>query len=108
MKLLLATGNAHKLKELLAILPRQTQTGEILQYVSLADFPGLILPEETGTTLEENATIKAVSAARLTGLMALSDDTGLEVDVLQGRPGVHTARYGGEPVSTLANNQNVW
>ncbi len=107
MNILIATGNAHKLKELLAILPRRTQTGEILEYVSLADFPDLILPPETGTTLQENAQIKALSAARLTGRMALSDDTGLQVDFLGGRPGVHTARYGGEPVSTIANNQKL-
>ena len=107
MKILIATGNAHKLKELLAILPRKTQTGEDLQYVSLADFIGLQLPPETDSTLEENARIKAVSAARLTGLITLSDDTGLEVDFLGGKPGVHTARYGGEPVSTEANNQKL-
>jgi len=107
MKILIATGNPHKLKELLAILPRQTKTGESLQYVSLADFPQITLPPETGTTLKENAKIKALSAAQLTGCITLSDDTGLEVDFLEGRPGVYTARYGGEPVSAEANNQKL-
>lgn len=107
MKILLATGNPHKFAELSAILPRQTQSGEPLIYVSLADIKGLTLPEETGTTLEENAQLKARYAAQKSGLPAISDDTGLEVDALQGRPGVHTARYAGPQADTAANNCKI-
>ncbi len=107
MQILLATGNPHKFAEIIALLPRQTYSGEKLIYVSLKDFPNLQVPKENGTTLEENAAIKAVSAAKQTGLMALSDDTGLEVDALNGQPGIHTARYAGEPANTQANNQKL-
>ena len=107
MKILLATGNPHKFAEIIALLPQKTHKGEKLIYVSLKDFPNLQIPEENGTTLEENAAIKAVSAVRQTGLLALSDDTGLEVDALGGQPGIHTARYAGEPVNTDNNNRNL-
>ena len=107
MKILLATGNPHKFAEISAILPRKTSTGEKLVYVSLKDFPHIQLPPEDGATLQENAAIKAVSAARQTGLLAISDDTGLEVDALGGRPGVHTARYAGEQADTDDNNRKM-
>lgn len=107
MKFLIATGNAHKLQEILDILPRQNKAGELFEYVSLHDIPGLALPEETGTTLEENARLKAQYAAAQSGLPTLSDDTGLEVDFLNGQPGVHTARYAGEPADTDANNHKL-
>ena len=71
--------------------------------VSLADWPGAESPEETGATLLENARIKARAAVSLTGLPAIADDTGLEVDALDGAPGVHAARYSG-PGATYASN----
>jgi len=107
MKILLATGNPHKFAEIMALLPQMTHKGEKLIYVSLKDFPLLQIPPEDGTTLEENAAIKAVSAAEQTGVLAISDDTGLEVDALNGQPGIHTARYAGEPVSTENNNRKL-
>ena len=61
----------------------------------LSEFPGAELPEETGQTYAENALVKARTAARLTGALALGDDSGLEVDALGGAPGLHTARFGG-------------
>jgi XTP/dITP diphosphohydrolase len=61
----------------------------------LSEFPGAELPEETGQTYAENALVKARAAARLTGALALGDDSGLEVDALGGAPGLHTARFGG-------------
>ena len=60
-------------------------------------------PEETGATLEENATLKAEAALNLTGLPAIADDTGLEVDALNGAPGIHAARFAG-PGASYADN----
>ena len=107
MKILIATENSHKFKEITHILPRTTQTGENIEYVSLKDIGGLRLPEENGMTLEENAEIKASFAAKETNLWTVSDDTGLEVEFLNGRPGVHTARYAGEEADTEKNNQKL-
>ncbi len=106
MQLLLATGNKHKLSELSRLLPVCLENGEKINYLSLADL-SLSLPEETGTTLPQNAQLKALYAAQQSGLVALSDDTGLEVDFLQGAPGVHTARYAGEACDAAANNQKL-
>lgn len=107
MQILIATGNVHKFNELLQILPRFNQAGEVICYKNLADFCDFVPPEETGNTLEENARIKAVSAAQATGLITVSDDTGLEVDALGGAPGVHTARYAGENADAAANNSRL-
>lgn len=106
MQILIATGNTHKLSELARLLPAVLPSGEKIEYKSLADF-NINLPEETGTTLEENATLKAAYAAKQSGLVALSDDTGLEVDFLHGAPGVHTARYAGDVCDTRANNEKL-
>ena len=93
-----ATFNRHKAAELHALL---ALPGVAL--VPLADWPGATAPEEHGSTLLENARIKARAAAALTGLPAIADDTGLEVDALGGAPGVHAARYAG-PDATYAEN----
>lgn len=106
MQLLLATGNSHKLSELRLLLPAVLPSGEKITYVGLSDL-NITLPEETGSTLAENARLKAQSAAQASGLLSLSDDTGLEVDFLQGAPGVHTARYAGEACDATANNQKL-
>ena len=89
-RFVLATFNPDKARELVALLavPGLTLT-------PLSDFPGAVAPEETGATLLENATLKAEAAARFTGLPAIADDTGLEVDALDGAPGVHAARFAG-------------
>ncbi len=89
MKLLLATGNAHKLREFLELL-RDMPTIEI---VSLRDFPDIEMPDETGLTMRDNARLKAEHCARVTGLPSLADDSGIEVDALGGAPGVHSARW---------------
>jgi XTP/dITP diphosphohydrolase len=91
VELVLATFNAGKIRELSALL---AAPGRRLR--SLAEFPGASAPEETGTTLLENARLKADAAVRLTGLPAIADDTALEVDALNGAPGVHSARYAGD------------
>jgi len=90
VRLVVASLNAGKLRELRALLDRPG-----LELVSLTEMPGASAPEETGATLLENARIKAREASRQSGLPAFADDTGLEVDALGGRPGVHTARYAG-------------
>jgi XTP/dITP diphosphohydrolase len=93
-----ATFNRDKAAELHALLALPGVT-----LVPLADWPGATPPKETGATLLENARIKARAAVALTGLPAIADDTGLEVDALSGAPGVHAARYSG-PDATYASN----
>lgn len=107
MKILIATSNQHKFKELTAILPIKLKNGKMIEYVSLSDFKGLSLPPETGLTLADNAELKAAYAARETGLPAISDDTGLEVAALNGRPGLRTGRYAGSYASAEDNNRKL-
>lgn len=98
MKFVLATFNRDKARELAAILSLPG-----VEIVPLADWPGAVSPEEDGATLEANARIKARAALAATGLPAIADDTGLEVDALDGAPGIHAARYAG-PQATYADN----
>lgn len=88
--LVLATANPGKVAEMTASLP-----GIPFRLRTLAGYPGLRLPPEDGETYAENAIAKARAVAAATGTLALADDSGLEVDALGGRPGVHSARYGG-------------
>lgn len=90
LRLLLATTNAGKLREIRALLE-----GLPIELVGLADVPAVDAPEETGATFAENARLKAEYYARATGLEAVAEDSGLEVDALGGEPGVNSARYGG-------------
>jgi XTP/dITP diphosphohydrolase len=101
MKAVLASSNAGKLRELAAILAPLGY--ELVTQSSL----GIDTPPETGTTFAENALLKARHAARLAGLPALADDSGIEVDALDGRPGVYSARYAGEGATDLANLQKM-
>lgn len=103
MKIVIATSNADKIKELQKILPSEIK-GKSIEYISLKDFPGFRLPPENGATLQENAIMKALSAAQYTKMPAIADDTGLEVDVLGGAPGVKSARWAGEYADYNANN----
>lgn len=90
MKLLVATHNKGKIKELNTML---SDAG--IDVIGL-DAAGVTFDvEETGTTFEANARLKATQYAQATGLMTLADDSGLEIDALNGEPGVYTARYGG-------------
>lgn len=88
---MIATNNPGKLREF-----RDLLDGCGFELVTPADLGVPFDPAETGSTFEENATIKAVAAMRATGLPALADDSGLEVDALDGRPGVLSARYAGK------------
>lgn len=100
-RLVMATGNRGKLRELERMLDDLD-----VDVVSLADL-GLASPVEDGDTFEDNALIKARAAARGAGLVALADDSGLEVDALGGAPGVRSARYAGEDADDQANNDKV-
>jgi XTP/dITP diphosphohydrolase len=101
-KLVVATKNQGKLREVKALLADYP-----LEVLSLKDFPDLPEIEETGSTFAENALIKATTVAKQTGLLTLGDDSGLEVDCLDGRPGVLSARFAGEPASDWRNNQKL-
>ena len=94
-RIVLATGNAGKLKEI-----REIFSGVDVGIVAQSDFD---TPEaiEDGLSFVENAIIKARNAAAHTGLAALSDDSGIEVDALNGEPGIHSARYAGDDESNI-------
>jgi XTP/dITP diphosphohydrolase len=99
-KIVLASSNQKKLAELLAYLPDHFT----LLTQSALDIPS---PEETGTTFIENAIIKARNAAQLSGLPAIADDSGLEVDALQGQPGIYSSRYAGVDATDSDNNSKL-
>jgi XTP/dITP diphosphohydrolase len=101
-KILLATKNRGKLVELRTILG--TDSFDLIPVDSIRMFPDI---PETGTTFEENAIIKAKESFKLTGIPALSDDSGLWVDCLGGNPGVYSARYAGEDATDDENTQKV-
>ena len=100
-KVVLATGNKKKVEELNALLAD-------LNYIVVpqSEFNVESVPE-TGTTFVENAIIKARHAAHITGLPAIADDSGIEVDTLLGRPGVYSARYAGEDASDQDNLEKL-
>jgi XTP/dITP diphosphohydrolase len=100
MNWVVATANAHKLRELQALFDGLGDTLEPRP-------AGLAMPEETGATFLANARLKARAIAQATGELALADDSGLEVDALGGEPGVHSARWAGEPTDDAANNAKL-
>jgi XTP/dITP diphosphohydrolase len=100
VKAVLASSNAGKVREFAALLA--TRHIEVIPQSEV----GIIAPEETGTTFLENALLKARHAAQISGLAALADDSGIEVDALDGRPGVWSARYAGAHASD-ADNLNL-
>jgi XTP/dITP diphosphohydrolase len=97
-KILLASSNPGKVREIAAILANHD--------IEIVPQSAYALPEaeETGLTFVENAILKARHAARRSGLPAIADDSGLEVDALGGAPGVYSARYAGEGATDRANN----
>lgn len=103
MIIVAATGNQHKIQEISAILaPFQ------MQVISRADagVPDIEI-EEDGLTFEENSRKKAVEIMKLSGKIAIADDSGLEVEVLGGEPGVYSARYAGEGATDEKNNEKL-
>ena len=100
-KLVLASGNAGKLREFQQLL---ADCG--FEVLPQSDF-AVENAEETGLTFVENAILKARHACAQTGLPAIADDSGIEVDALNGRPGIYSARYSGEGANDAANNQKL-
>ena len=98
---MLATGNTGKLAEMRAILD-----GHDLEVIPQGQF-GIVPPIEDGASFVANALIKARHAAALVGLPAIADDSGLEVDALGGRPGLHSARYAGPSAGAGDNNARL-
>jgi XTP/dITP diphosphohydrolase len=96
-QLLLATRNRHKTREFAEIL------GDGFEILDLAGAAGLPAVEETGLTFEANAILKAVETSKHFEGLVVADDSGLEVDALQGAPGIYSARYAGEHASDAAN-----
>ncbi|MBC8229799.1 XTP/dITP diphosphatase [bacterium] len=102
MKLVVATNNPHKVKEIVNILK-----GQNYEILSLENFPDAPVVIEDGSTFEENAIKKSSIIAKHTGLLALADDSGLEVDVLNGEPGVKSARFAGENATDEDRNRKL-
>jgi len=102
MKILLASKNRGKVRELQELLAE-----EDIEVLSLLDLPAWEEVEETGDTFAANALLKARAAVARTGLISLADDSGLEVDALNGAPGVKSARFAGEPADDARNNEKL-
>lgn len=100
-RIVIASGNAGKLREF-----QQLLASSGFDVVPQSDFQ-VSNADETGTTFVENAIIKARHACLHTGLPAIADDSGIEVDALNGRPGVYSARYAGEHANDATNNQKL-
>ena len=98
MKIILASKNQDKIKEIKKMLDG---TGILLKTCNDTEIPEV---EETGSTFVENAILKARSASMITGLAAIADDSGIEIEYLNGRPGIKSARYSGENATNKMNN----
>lgn len=97
---LVATSNPGKAAEFRRLLPAD------ITIVTLRDV-GVTLPEETGASFEENARLKALAAAKASGMLTVADDSGLVVDALNGEPGIRSARYAGEPSDDARNREKL-
>ena len=93
-RLLVATTNPNKVREI-----RQLLAGAGVDIVTLADWPDLPAPDETGATFEDNARAKALYYGAATGELTVAEDSGLSIDALDGAPGVESARFGGVDLS---------
>ena len=97
MDLLLATRNPYKKREFRELLGRD------INLIDLSILPQTSMPEETGKTFSENAILKATGISKLVAGLVIADDSGLEVDALNGAPGIYSARYAGENANDSAN-----
>lgn len=102
MKILLASGNQGKLKEI-----REMTSHLSVQWESLSSLAGFVMPEETGKTFVDNGILKAGAAAVASGLVSIGEDSGLCVDALDGGPGIYSARFAGEHGNNEANNDKL-
>lgn len=98
MKIVVASGNAHKIEEIKEIL----KDYEVVSYKN--DYPNHPSPDENGSTLRENSFIKARDIKDLYDAIVIADDSGIFCDAINGDPGVHSARYAGEPCDDAKNN----
>ena len=101
-ELLVATTNKGKMHEIQALL-----AGSGLEVLNLGNFPKMDEVEEKGTSFRENAILKAEEYGKHCGLLTLADDSGLEVDILNGEPGIYSARYGGPGKTDADRNELV-
>ena len=101
MKIILASKNQDKIREIGKILRSSKRT---LMTCNDIDIPEV---EETGSTFVENAILKARSASLITGLAAIADDSGIEVDYLNAKPGIKSARYSGDNATNESNNSKL-
>ena len=99
---IIASGNQGKLKEF-----KELMKDLAVEVKSLKDFPEIGDIEENGTSFAENAYIKAKAVFDVTGCLSIADDSGLEVDALDGAPGIYSARYAGEDKNDAANNEKL-
>jgi XTP/dITP diphosphohydrolase len=100
MKIVLASNNIKKVREMRACLPAE------FELATASDFQ-IESPPETGTTFVENAIIKARHSSQVAGIPSIADDSGLEVDFLNGKPGIYSARYAGPEASDADNNKKL-
>ena len=103
MKIVVATRNRHKQKEIRALFGAYRKW----RLLFLDRYPNAPQPRETGKTFDENAVLKARAIATYTGLPSISDDSGLEVSVLKAKPGVRSARFSGKSASDERNNEKL-
>lgn len=103
MELVIASKNVHKIREFRTMLKPLSA----LDVYSLLDFPNYTPPPETGTSFEENATIKAEHAAAHLGKTVIADDSGIVIPALDGQPGIYSARYAGEKASDKENRHKL-
>ncbi|NIV41950.1 MAG: XTP/dITP diphosphatase [Candidatus Dadabacteria bacterium] len=101
-ELVIATTNKGKVKEFKSLLSPQ-----INNILSINDFDNIPEIDETGSSFEENALIKARTVASITGKITISDDSGLEVEALSGEPGIYSARYAGDAASDSENIEKL-
>jgi len=101
-KLVIATQNTNKQKEMVLLLANMD-----IEVLGMEHFPNINNVEETGSTLLANSLIKSRTVSQITGLAAIADDTGLEVDALDGAPGVYSARYAGSNSTYEANVEKL-
>ena len=103
MELVIASKNLHKIREIRAILKPQFS----FDYLSLLDFPSYTLPEESGASFEENASIKGLHAAKSLNRWVIADDSGLVIPALNNTPGFQSARYSGANATDQENRKKL-